>query len=395
MKKCLILFSSLILFALHLSGQNIQGKVVDEISEKGIPFVSVGILGTNIATVTNESGEFIIKSESYPAKLRFSHVSYLLGEISLIQQAQTKLTVKLKPAITSLNEVVIDANKAQNLLKAALKKAKDNASTQIYANAFYRQLTTINDKPSKVYEMFYDLKWSTKAAKGWLVKQTRFAEDTEQSVYAVNNQSFLTLIFSGAVLPEEEGKFINLYTLKEYEITIDKYIEQTDQDIAVITCRFKSPRRKLFYVNSTFYVGTKDLKIYRLENDIFNIPIDFPAAILKVPPFLNTIATFNGNGHPYPVLESVATKLSFSLGGKIIDNIKVNSLLTIFKIDEGLKKQNYRSLDSKTQDQKTVLSIKYDAEFWKNNPIVKQTALEDTFIKMMESKSAFGTMTNP
>ncbi|WP_316767458.1 carboxypeptidase-like regulatory domain-containing protein [Pedobacter frigiditerrae] len=396
MRKFLAILSSLLLFVFQLSAQNIQGTVVDEFTGKGIAFVSLGIIGTNLATITNENGEFVIKVESYPAKVRFSHVSYLLGETDLIQPNQSKLIIKLKPAITNLNEVIINANKAENLLKAALKKAKDNSSKQIYSNAFYRQLTSINDKPSKVYEMFYDLKWNTKAAKGWIVKQTRFAEDTEQSEFAIANQSFLTLIFSGVLLPEDEGKFINLQTLKEYEITIEKYIEQPNQDIAVITCKFKSPRRKLFYVNSTYYVGTKDFKIYRLENDIFNIPMDFPITIVKIPPFLKTVATFNGDGKEYPVLESISTKLTLSINyGKSLANINVNSLLTVFNVDENLKKQNYKSLDSKTQDQKTVQSVKYDVTFWKNNPIVKQTTLEDSFIKMMESKSAFGTMTNP
>ena len=73
----------------------------------------------------------------------------------------------------------------------------------------------------------------------------------------------------------------------------------------------------------------------------------------------------------------------------------INSLLTTIAEDESLKTFIFSSVAKSVQDKIVVESIKYNPEFWKNNPIVKQTALEDKFIKMMESQNAFGTMINP
>ncbi|MNR45866.1 hypothetical protein D3C85_1647600 [compost metagenome] len=70
-------------------------------------------------------------------------------------------------------------------------------------------------------------------------------------------------------------------------------------------------------------------------------------------------------------------------------------MLTIYQLDKNLSTQKFTELNRKVQDKAIVESIDYNPEFWKNNPIVKQTALEDAFIKMMESKSAFGTMIEP
>jgi hypothetical protein len=393
--KRLFLITFLISFTNIVKAQVLQGKIIDETTGVGIPFVSVGILGTNSATVSNESGDFVIRAASYPIKLRCSHVSYLLADLTL-NESQTNLVVKLKPASISLNEVTIDPYKGQRLVKAALEKAKGFAGINFYANAFYRQLTTVNNKPSQIYELFYDLQWSTKRVQGWIAKQSRFAEFNEQIAFSLSNQSYLTFSYSGYLLPEKGGKFVSLITLGDYEISIDKYIEQENQKIAVVTCKYKKGSKNQYYVNSTYYIGMEDFNIYRLENSIFNLPMKFSEARPKYPPMVTTIATFNGYAHPFPILESVSTKLNLALKtGRQDLNTSVSSLLTVFNIDDTLKNQKFETLNRKTQDKIVIESIRYDAAFWRNNPIVKQTTLEDSFIKMMESKSAFGTMTNP
>lgn len=394
MKKYLIclLFIS---FIFKVQAQNLQGKVVDEVTGDGIAFASVTIIGTTNATVTNENGFFLIKAATLPFKLRFSHVSYNSGDVE-VTSLESSLTIKLSPATISLNEITIDPFKGQRILQAALEKATVNTTNNFYSNAFYRQLTSINGKASQIYELFYDLRWNTSRIQGWSAKQSRYAELNEQVAFSMNNQSYLTFLYSGYLLPEKGGKFVGLKTLKDYDITIEKYIERPNQTIAVISCKYKKGRKGLYYINSTYYVSVEDSKIYRLENSIFNLPIRLSDASMKYPPVVTTIATFNGDGYPIPVLESVSTKVLLNLlvrGQDLTSNI--SSLLTIYNVDDDLKKQQFVALNRNTKDKNVVESIKYDAEFWKNNPIVKQTTLEDSFIKMMESKAAFGTMTNP
>lgn len=394
MKKYLICFFLLSLFA-QVKAQNLQGKIIDQITGNGISFVSVGIVGTNKATISNENGDFIIKVDTYPVVIRCSHVSYLLNELNLLSNTE-KLIIQLKPALINLNEVTIDPYKGQRLLKDALEKAAIYSNTTFYANAFYRQLTTTNDKPSQIYELFYDLQWNTKRVQGWIAKQSRFAEQTLPTPFYMDNQSYLTFLYTGYLFPERGGKFVSLSSLADYEIVIEKYIEQADQKIAVVSCKFKKAKKSLYYINSTYYIGVDDFKIYRLENNVFNLSIKFTEASPKFPPILTTIATFSGNEHPFPILESVYTKLylSLSIKGQTL-NTNISSLLTVFKIDDELKTQQYEALDRTTKDKKVIESVTYNANFWKNNPIVKQTTLEDSFSKMMESKLAFGTMINP
>lgn len=373
--------------------QNLQGKIVDELTGAGIAFASVGIVGTNNASVSNENGEFILKATTYPTRLRISHVSYLQAEINLNEKKEG-LTVKLKPANITLNEVTVDPYKGQRLLKAAIEKANENLNKTFYLGAFYRQLTTLNDKPNQIYELFYDLKWNVNRIQGWNAKQSRFAELKDNVTFTLNNQSLLALSYSGYLIRQKNGKLINL---NDYQIDIEKYIEQSDQQIAVVSCKYKKAKRNQYYVNSLYYIGVSDLKIYRLENKIYNLSITITQGEAKYPPAVSTIATFSQNNGPVNILESVATNFLMNIKLKNGSDIfaKATSLLTVYKMDEDLKIQNFEKVSNKTRDKKVIESIKYDPDFWKNNPIVKQTKLEDTFIKMMESKQAFGTMINP
>lgn len=390
-----IFYFLFITFSSQVLAQNLQGKVVDVVTGDEIPFASVTIVGTNSSTVTNENGNFVIKTSSFPFKIKISHVSYNAVEIN-VTEINTTLNVKLKPATITLTEITIDPFKGQRIVKAALEKAIANTNSNFYANAFYRQLTSLNGKASQIYELFYDLRWNTQRVQGWSAKQSRYAELNEEISFSLNNQSYLTFSYSGYLLPNKGGKFVSLATLKDFEFTVDKYIEQADQNIAVITCKYKKSRKTLYYVNSTYYIGVDDSKVYRLENSVFNLPIRLTEATALFPPVVTTIATFNGNGHVVPVLESIATKLYLSLavGSKKL-NSNISSLLTVYNVDENLKTQQFELLNRNTKDRAVIEAIPYDPIFWKNNPIVKQTTLEDSFIKMMESKAAFGTMTNP
>jgi len=212
----------------------------------------------------------------------------------------------------------------------------------------------------------------------------------------MNNQSYFTFSCSGYLFSDKGGKFVTIDNLPDYEINVEKYIEQADQKIAVLTCKYKKAKKNLYYINSTYYVGVDDSKIYRLENSVFNLPIRLSDATAKLPPIVTTVATFNGNGHPIPILESVSTKMYLSLNAKGRElNPGISSLLTVYSVDNDLKDQQFEALNRRTKDKTVIESLQYDPGFWRNNPIVKQTTLEDSFIKMMESKAAFGTMTNP
>lgn len=384
---------TIVLSALCCLGQSISGRVIDAQSKAPIPFVSIGEVGSNNATISNENGEFYLKGIKLPARIRYSHVSYQVLEQQFSSNPNDIQTISLTPALVNLAEVSIDPYLGQRLLKAAIEHTNTQHSKTAYAKAFYRQLTTVNGKASQIYELFYSLKFNAMGVQAWLAKQSRFAEQKERFSFSMNNQSYLTFSFAASLFENKKtGVFVNLKNLKNYKTQVERYIEQNGQNIAVISCKYNGSRKK-HYANATYYVGTEDKNIYRIESSLFNLPLRHDGASESIPPICTIVATFNNQNPNLPYVESVATKLQIGLRAQ---NQKiealVSSLLSLYQLDTVQNTQNYQSLNRKTQDKEVIESISYDPNFWKNNPIVKQTALADAFIKMMESKSAFGTM---
>lgn len=399
MIKNIILF---LLFscAVKSYSQTIQGKVIDEVSGEPIPFVSLMITGTQTTSITNENGDFVIKATALPVKLKFSHVSYLSGETD-VKNASDNLIVKLKQAAINLAEVKIDPYQGKRLLQSAFEKAAKYKDENHFLKAFYRQLTSVNNNPTKIHEIFYDIKWNVTKTTGWIAEQTRFAESKNQSDFNLSNQSYFTFSSSGYLTQPNSGTFVTEKTLDKYTIEIERYIEQADQDIAVVTCTIKRAGKNQFYANSMFYVGTQDFKIYRVENNILNLPMNLAnGAGFKYPPIVKTIATFKAGSTDVSVLESISTKMYLAVS--YVDRMRSNdlsavisSLLTVYQEDNSLQNESFQNVRRDTKDKNVVESIKYNADFWRNNPIVKQTSLEDKFSKMMEGQNAFGTMINP
>ncbi|RYD79071.1 MAG: carboxypeptidase-like regulatory domain-containing protein, partial [Sphingobacteriales bacterium] len=392
MLKNIILFL-LLSCAVKGYSQTIQGKVVDEVSGTPIPFVSLMITGTQTTSITNENGDFVIKATSFPFKLKFSHISYLNSEAE-VKSASEKFVVRLKQAAINLTEVTIDPYRGKKLLKSAFEKASKYKDNSYYLKAFYRQLTSINNTPTKIHEIFYDIKWNITKTEGWMARQTRFAETRNQPAFDLSNQSYFTFSSSGYLTQPNSGTFVTQKTLDKYGIEIERYIEQPDQDIAVIICTIKKAGKNQFYANSTFFVGMDDLKIYRVENNIVNLPMDLEAgSSFKYPPIVKTVATFKSGSSSVNILESISTKMYLSVS--TMDRMRSNdlsaivgSLLTVYQEDNDLKNESFRNVRRDTKDKNVVESIKYNADFWRNNPIVKQTSLEDKFSKLMEGQNA-------
>ncbi len=119
-----------------------KGAVVDSKSNKPLVFASLTVNGTNISTVTNTQGNFLLK---VPKRLRLSSVTIsFLGYTSKVKKLDefndTNTIVKLETYIEELSEVSINIKDAYLLVKEVLNRRGDNYfnhSTKM--TAFYRE----------------------------------------------------------------------------------------------------------------------------------------------------------------------------------------------------------------------------------------------------------------
>jgi TonB-linked SusC/RagA family outer membrane protein len=83
----------------------VQGKVLDD-TNLPLPGVSVKLKGTNLGTVTDVNGNFVLDLPNADGTLVFSFIGFTTKEVPLNGQT-TGINVQLVPAQNSLNEVVV------------------------------------------------------------------------------------------------------------------------------------------------------------------------------------------------------------------------------------------------------------------------------------------------
>jgi hypothetical protein len=90
--------------------QSRSGRVLSSETNLGIGYVNIGIIGTNVGTVANEAGEFmLIPDKIYNNdSLRFSMIGYESKSMLVSQFKKDSIkTVYLKPVLYSLHEVIV------------------------------------------------------------------------------------------------------------------------------------------------------------------------------------------------------------------------------------------------------------------------------------------------
>ncbi|MFD0990878.1 carboxypeptidase-like regulatory domain-containing protein [Mariniflexile jejuense] len=119
----------------------VKGKIIDENSKDALVFADIVLKDTNISTITNSDGEFVLKvPDSLTSKsIRFSHLGYQKKEMK-ISELLSNSKVTLKPALTELTAIEIKTFKnAEALLKETLKNRSVYNSNGTLMTAFYRE----------------------------------------------------------------------------------------------------------------------------------------------------------------------------------------------------------------------------------------------------------------
>lgn len=93
---------------------HLTGHVLDEKTGEHLPFVNVQLKGTNIGTVTDESGHYFLKDIPIGKQtIVFSYVGYETLElpITIVEDKTTELKATIREASQQLNSVVVTANR--------------------------------------------------------------------------------------------------------------------------------------------------------------------------------------------------------------------------------------------------------------------------------------------
>ena len=121
----------------------ISGVVKDRSNRKNLEYVNISIPGSNLSSITNEDGYFLLKiKDSIKAKeIEFSHIGYFSTTIPLNGRDLLDQTFYLTPNDKQLREVVVESwENPVDLVRAALKRIPNNYSNKPnLLTGFYRE----------------------------------------------------------------------------------------------------------------------------------------------------------------------------------------------------------------------------------------------------------------
>ena len=243
-----IYICALFLFSLNIHAQTeteevfneIEGKVIDVNSKDPLIFTDIVINDSNISTVTNTDGEFILKipESFFDGVITLSYLGYQKKEIK-ISSIKNNEKITLSPAITELDEVSITTitKDAKALVIEMLGKKSEIYNTEnTLMTAFYRETikkrrrnASLSEAVVKIHKQPYN----------------SLRKDYMELVKARKNTDYSKL--DTLALKLQGGPFSNLYT------DIIKYPEYifTEEDILLYNFSYDKSTRindKLVYV---------------------------------------------------------------------------------------------------------------------------------------------------
>lgn len=377
----------------------LQGKVIDAVTKKIIPYSSIRILNTSTGTSSNDDGEFELKTKKLPIELIISHIGYQEQKIKVTKK-NTELLIKLMPLNITLDEVLVKNNAstsnlyAVSLAQKAYYKVIQSSKKTKYGKAYYRQKSKINNQYTELSEIIYDVKFDTDGIINWDIIEGRYALKQE----GINNRNytFFSRVFR-SLQPDTKDLIFPLSEDMNFLYTIDlvEKIESNSGTIQVLsfkpTKKYKTP-----ITVAEVYINQKTNEIVKIVGKIRNNKINF----IKL---TNKKASMKDQTIHY---EMVFKKLAPY--GLVIDYIKVDqefdyyvdaifktrmtstSNLFFYEYYSPVKEKKLgKQFKSTISDWEKLDRIGYNKDFWENNPIVKRTPIEKEVIQAFEKNNAF------
>lgn len=136
----------------------VSGTVTDSKSGRPIPHVSIAAEGEGIHTVTNEDGHFTLKTAQRPQVLHVSHIGYQTLRHKLGKDLSQVLKLEMTPSSVLLDEIVVSADDALEIVKAAMSHITKNYPKESeLMRCFYRETARRGSRFISVAEAVTDM----------------------------------------------------------------------------------------------------------------------------------------------------------------------------------------------------------------------------------------------
>ena len=376
---------------------NVVGLVRD--AETGIPLASAHVsASTGAGTTTNALGQFVLRLDAFPATIHVSHLGY--GSHALAAEAlpTETLRVALQPSVYMLPEMeVVSEAYVHEIIRRAYEKARAYDRTDHVAKAFQRMLWWRDDDVVSMSEAFSDIRISYVGLIAEALTQGRYAFAAEATTddLSVNWSRGFSYIHFFESAKDDVGFYTSLrpYPLskkapKDFRFTYEGRVREGEADYHIIAFELleHAKQRQASYTGRLF-IDAWTHHVLRFEGETL------------------TEASYRGQ----------AIRSQFTMEyGLDVDEIRLRNVTikTIFFHEDGLEERYEGHLwvydyDTDVEDRRNVLlnaltwrsadkaaidARPYDASFWRDNPVVARTPVEEAVIEQFERAGAFGNL---
>ncbi len=396
--KLLLLSLSLVSFIGDIYGQLKLNGVIQSEKDELLAFSTISIKNTSTGTIANQEGRFalVVPSINMEDTLVISMTGFRSQEVLINNLKKSEeLLFTLEEKVLKLEEVVILSDKltAEELLKMALKKQKDNGPNVKYAlDLFVRELFFLNDSCYAVVESAAQLfghRILTPKIPIYLdqVRSASKPEPTVETVFERYNPFREFRFILG-----RKFRFIEPCADCMYEIEDYTYIDE--QQAVIISVKKDSGEPNPFI---RFVIGLSDYGIFQFE---FHRDVPFG---LGFPNETDSIASSLVSLHRTIDFQKFEDTYFLKSYRQVVEheylNMKDSSkfhtqhIFTVFA--NSITKEGVEDL-KKAKNQDRLMDYRFsindqmksvDSEFWKNYNIVKRTSRESQYFDSLNKIS--------
>ncbi len=253
-----------------------KGIVLDSNSKEPLAYADINISGTNIGTVSNNEGEFLLKvpSDYLNKTIMISLLGYAKGEILVASLKDHNNKILLDPSITQLSDVnIYGVKNAEALVSTTLdrkNKFYDNDRTKM--TAFYRETIKKRNKNASLSEavltVYKQPYINFKSDDVILLKSRKNTDYSKLDTLALKLQGgpFSTLYTDMIKYPEY---IFDRNNLSNYTFTFDESTQLNNRLVYVVNFKQKINNNEPLYYGK-LYIDSQTLA---LTSAIYNLNV--------------------------------------------------------------------------------------------------------------------------
>lgn len=400
----------------------IEGKIVNKKTNEPLPSANIMIVNTNRGTISNAVGQFSLKVEKLPVSLKISFIGYQSEKLIISKKVAQKMhLIELEPVVYEMGTLTVSGGYAANLVEKAVRKALADSSHLIIGEGFYRQLTRSDSVYTGLIETFEKVKLSPVKTEDWKMVQGRYAVVPSDSI----NVKVLTLknfsLYSRPtwVQNKKNGNSDLLWPLHTnvsefYNFQVKHRFKRNNIELTIIHFEPKKNIPKPAFTgtvtiqDSTYAILGLHAKL-KLNANVQLLSFPWHRAQARDQKLTIKYASTNIGGYFYP--RSVKVDLTYNLiwkkgffGRLFGHDVKYKQRMhtqSILYFYNYINTYSEKISDGSISGENEVFDIyqivnksEYSSKFWKNNPIIKRTPVQQKVIKSFEKHGSFGKMFN-